>query len=264
MNAFRHILHALSPLLPAMLILSCTTVPEPEDDGTPTPSPEYLEGDFSNPEYPEPEAVDLGLRVKWASFNLGAAEESDTGYYFAWGETAPGDEFGWSAYPFSNNSGNGFSKYCYGSADAWWTGQGSPDGLIELLPEDDAVRVNIGGRWRMPTRWDLWELQDFIVNGKGQMRYETVKSSSGRLVRGCRITDTRSGNSIFLPSAGRVDGRLIESLGVYCYYWTSSLTRGGIHGPAGAYFIGMDGTMENLYEWTCGRFYGMPIRPVYD
>ena len=263
MKGCHHIRKAFLLLSLAGMLLSCTKVP-PGDNGPQTPSNIYLETDLSNPEYPEPEAVDLGLRVKWASFNLGASREYETGYYFAWGETVPRNDFGWSVYPFSNDSGNGFSKYCYDSAAKWWTGQGEPDGLVELEPEDDAVHVNLGGKWRMPTRWDLWELDDFIWSGKGQLRYETVKDPSGREVRGCRITDTRSGNSIFLPSVGRVEGRIIESYGTYCYYWTSSLTRGGIHGPAGGYFIGLDGVGEHLNEWTCGRFYGMPIRPVCD
>ena len=38
---------------------------------------------------PEPEAVDLGLNVKWASFNLGASHPRDKGKYYAWGETQP-------------------------------------------------------------------------------------------------------------------------------------------------------------------------------
>ena len=36
-----------------------------------------------------PEAVDLGLSVKWASFNLGAYKPSDIGDTFHWGEIHP-------------------------------------------------------------------------------------------------------------------------------------------------------------------------------
>ena len=32
------------------------------------------------------EPVDLGFRVKWASVNLGAASELETGHYYGWGE----------------------------------------------------------------------------------------------------------------------------------------------------------------------------------
>ena len=33
------------------------------------------------------EYVDLGLSVKWATCNVGAASAEEYGYYFAWGET---------------------------------------------------------------------------------------------------------------------------------------------------------------------------------
>ena len=41
------------------------------------------DGDSSNGH----EYVDLGLSVKWAAMNLGAAKIDDLGGYFAWGET---------------------------------------------------------------------------------------------------------------------------------------------------------------------------------
>ena len=36
---------------------------------------------------PQYEAVDLGLSVKWASFNVGATKPEEYGGYYAWGET---------------------------------------------------------------------------------------------------------------------------------------------------------------------------------
>ena len=249
--------------LPAILF-SCRKE-EPDDNGQVT-EPVYLEVNLSSLSYPTPEAVDLGLSVKWASCNLGAHKDYETGYYFAWGETVPKASFSWGNYAYGNSGGNGFSKYCYSGAESWWIGAGeTPDGLIELTPGDDAVKANLGGKWRMPTRWELWELWDFVANGDGQLKYERRPGASGKsTVFGAVISNKTTGKSIFLPSAGRVDGTLIESFGGYCYYWTSSLTRGGADGPAGAYFIGIDGTLEVVNEWTCGRFYGMPIRPVCD
>ena len=249
------------------IIVSCRKEVQPADEPEEQkdPSPVYLEVDLSTLSYPEPEAVDLGLSVKWATFNLGASKDYEPGYYYAWGETTPKASFSWDNYEYSNSKGNGFSKYCYSGAASWWTGSGeTPDDMIELLPGDDAVRVNLGGKWRMPTRWELWELCDFVSNGDGEIKYEKVNDASGKPVHGARISNKITGKSIFLPSAGRVDGTLIESHGSYCYYWTSSLTRGGINGPAGSYFIGLEGTVETVNEWTCGRYYGLPIRPVCD
>ena len=42
--------------------------------------------------------VDLGLSVKWASFNLGAAAPEDFGDYYSWGETATKPEYFPSTY----------------------------------------------------------------------------------------------------------------------------------------------------------------------
>ena len=57
-----------------------------------------------------PEAVDLGLSVKWASMNVGAEKESDYGLYFAWGETTgytgsdTSHSFDWASYSLCNSS----------------------------------------------------------------------------------------------------------------------------------------------------------------
>lgn len=223
-------------------------------------APIPLEADISNPEFPVPEAVDLGLSVLWASCNLGAARESESGYYFAWGEVLPKNRYTWGSYAYGNDSGTGFTKYCYTGGEAWWTGAGGgPDGLAELEGADDPARVHLGGKWRMPTRWELWELWDYLSYGEGQIHYE---SQDG--VFGFRISSPGTGGSVFFPCAGRVEDGSIEYFGRAGYYWTSSLARSADSGPAGAYFIGVDGAREAVNEWRCGRFYGMPVRPVCD
>ncbi len=219
-----------------------------------------LEADISNPSFPVPEAVDLGLSVLWASCNLGAARESETGYYFAWGETLPKERYSWSSYAYGNDSGTGFQKYCYTGGEAWWTGAGDgPDGLDVLEEADDPARVHLGGKWRMPTRWELWELWDYLSYGEGQIHYEFRDDMFG-----FRISSPDTGGSVFFPCAGRVEDGSIEYFAAAGYYWTSSLARSVECGPAGAYFIGVDGAREAVNEWQCGRFYGMPVRPVCD
>ena len=44
-------------------------------------------GNFTTPALPEPSLVDLGLSVKWASFNLGASKPTDYGDYYQWAGT---------------------------------------------------------------------------------------------------------------------------------------------------------------------------------
>ena len=221
-------------------------------------TPQPWDVDFSNPTYPEPAAIDLGLSVLWASCNLGAAKEAETGYYFAWGETNPKAAFTWADYAYGSDSG--FSKYCYPGAEKWWAGPGTvPDGLTELEPADDPARIHLGGKWRMPTRWELWELWDYINYGNGQIHYEMRDN-----VFGFRISSPDTGDSIFFPCAGRVEDRMIEYFGTAGYYWTSSLARSTVNGPAGAYFIGVDGVIEGVNEWACGRYFGIPVRPVCE
>lgn len=94
------------------------------------------------------EYVDLGLPsgTLWAKMNVGAESETDTGLYFAWGETegytaeqvGVDKQFTWADYKF-NPSGDGetFTKYTSGEE------------TLELI--DDAAAVNMGGNWHMPS-----------------------------------------------------------------------------------------------------------------
>lgn len=53
---------------------------------------------FTTSAHPEPEKVDLGVGVKWASFNISASSPEKFGKYYAWGETRPKSLYGWSTY----------------------------------------------------------------------------------------------------------------------------------------------------------------------
>lgn len=54
--------------------------------------------------------VDLGLSVKWATMNVGAAKINDQGSYFAWGETENKDDYTWSTYKHGT-SADDLTKY---------------------------------------------------------------------------------------------------------------------------------------------------------
>ena len=45
------------------------------------------EPSLPEPSLPEPSLVDLGLSVKWASFNLGASKPTEYGVYYQWAGT---------------------------------------------------------------------------------------------------------------------------------------------------------------------------------
>ena len=57
------------------------------------------------------EYVDLGLSVKWATYNIGATKPEEFGDYFAWGETQPKSYFNWENYKFTTDGGNTLTKY---------------------------------------------------------------------------------------------------------------------------------------------------------
>lgn len=209
-----------------------------------------------------PEAVDLGLSVKWASFNLGATAQEETGDYFAWGETEPyyyslsplrwreGKESGyaWDSYKYCDSSDylTPVTKYC---TDEDYGKDGFKDGKTVLEKEDDAVIVNLGGKWRMPTIEDVDEL---IKNCTWE--WTTINGVNGYTVTG------PNGGSIFLPMSGNMNGTGRDNNGSYAYYWASSVDP---EAPSNAWnlFMGRNNSISNSRNSRSG---GFPIRPVCE
>jgi hypothetical protein len=208
-----------------------------------------------------PEIVDLGLPsgLKWSSFNLGATAPEEYGDYFAWGETQPyytsldplewkfGKESGysWPSYKWSKETTKSLTKYCSNSNYGY---NGFVDNNTVLLRSDDAARVNLGGKWRMPTR----EEQDELRNSC------TWEWTSVGGVDGCKVTGP-NGNSIFLPAAGSWMENRYQYTGSYGEYWSSSLYT---ESPDLAYDFFVT---SSLFDWGGPyRISGLTIRPVYD
>ncbi len=152
------------------------------------------------------EAVDLGLSVKWASWNIGASAPEESGGYFAWGETDIKWVYDWANYKWcEGGSYNSLTKYNPNSDF------GIVDNKNNLDLEDDAAHIQWGGTWRIPTDAEWEELRNncsfetFPINGKGVLK----------------LTGP-NGNIIFLPVSGRRQGAMeIRENG--WYYWSSSL-----------------------------------------
>ena len=177
---------------------------------------------------PMPEAVDLGLSVKWASFNIGATKEYEYGDYYAWGETSTKDNYDWASYKWCTGAGNKLTKYCPKDRANKWDASAKPegpDGNVKLLPDDDVAHVKLGGHWRMPTHDDLNELLALKKNDNYTWeKWATVTDSNGKDVYGIRITRTSTGATLFLPAAGYCEGTSIgEDAGSLGRYWTASL-----------------------------------------
>ncbi len=147
--------------------------------------------------YPAPEIIDLGLSVKWASFNIGATSPEDSGFLLAWGETLPKSTYSWATYKWCNGSKTTLTKYNTTSA------KGTVDNKVTLDDDDDVARLWSNGQWRMPTKAEVDEL------------YRNCERSSSDGIRSATFTSTINGNSIFFPVAN------------YNYaIWTSELEEG--------------------------------------
>ena len=222
-----------------------------------------------------PEAVDLGLSVKWANMNVGAARESDYGQFFAWGETeghgsaigsgtdeynyplaADGYDFNWANYKWSAGSKDGseFSKY-------------TDSNSATLEAADDAATANWGGSWRMPTEAELEELfktNPYYTESDKIDGYSWVWQSDyqGSGHAGYLITVTKDcaqkGNSVFLPAAGYRDGASLYDQGSTGLYWSSSLIEDS---PSCAWSLafGSDNAVMDDGDYRCS---GFPVRPV--
>ena len=211
---------------------------------------------------PLPEAVDLGLSVKWASFNLGASKEHECGDYYAWGETEAYDNSlglrSWTNYFWCSGSAKRLTKYC--TKATYWSVEGKePDDITTLLPSDDVAHIKLGGKWRMPTAEEINELlalrEDSNYNWQ---QWATIVDEKGYVIHGLRITYKPTGATLYLPAAG--DRQEDYNTGLYGgHYWSSSLNADY---PDLAWYINFNSVdaLKNSYD-RCFRF---SVRPVLD
>ena len=159
-------------------------------------------------------AVDLGLSVKWASFNYGASSITAPGGYYFYGDPT-GNAVIHSFTPPNVNSISG-TQY-------------------------DIVRRNWGGNWRIPTRSEINELYSLCtwtsttLNGVSVLKVTGPSGASIYLpFTGCAFpadgpigtTQIYDGNNAYLMS----DNSYSDSNGrfVYIYYFTSSGQRNSV------------------------------------
>ncbi len=190
------------------------------------------------------EYVDLGLPsgLLWATKNVGANRPEESGYYFAWGETSPKNEYSWATYKYANGSEMSLTKYCntpnYGNVDYKET----------LDPEDDAATVNLGKSWRTPTLLEIQELREYCKWSRTTLNG----------VSGCKATGP-NGNSIFIPSCGvmQFDTRFFTEWSCVMsstYYYADNSNA--------SVLCCKDPTPEYWYVWS--RAWGYNVRPVVN
>lgn len=193
-----------------------------------------------------PKAVDLGLSVKWATYNVGAESPEEYGDYYAWGEIEVKNSYSWSTYKWCNGYYNKLTKYC---CDSWY---GRVDNKTTLnLPDDVAYakwRSGSHNSWRMPTKDEMQELID-----ECDWEWTTLRGVKGHIVTG------PNGNFIFLPAAGYRSGTEVYRQGSDGFYWSCTLDDYYDDEAYKLYFYSYD-----YYQFSTERYYGYTIRPVTE
>ena len=218
-----------------------------------------------------PEYVDLGLSVKWATFNVGSFSPEIIGDYFAWGETEPlyepgyasatteiwkagkTDGYSWSSYSYCRGSNTTLTKYCM---DGGYGYNGFSDFKTTLDLEDDVAHVKWGGDWRMPTKKEISEL---ISKSNCTWTWATINKVAGYIV-----TSKKSGyedRSIFIPLTGyRLSISIYANNDSFGGYWSSTLNYSD-QSSSDATVLRLSGNSQNVdYE---SRYEGLCVRPVH-
>ena len=159
-------------------------------------------------------AVDLGLSVKWASFNYGASSVTSTGGYYMWGDP----------------SGSGVAM------------QYTPPSVNNISgTQYDIVRKNWGGNWRIPTRSEINELYSSCtwtsttVNGVSVLKVTGRNGASIYLpFTGCAFPDDGPIGTISITDSSNAYMMSSESYGdsygrfAYVFYFTPSGSRSSV------------------------------------
>ena len=175
-------------------------------------------------------AVDLGLSVLWAPFNMGCADTNinHVGNFFAWCDTV------------------GLGAYL--QLDDYWPPSRA---MTEISGSKwDAAHRIWGGGWRMPTHDEWNELL-------GKCKWSLVKQHG--IPMGYKVHGP-SGAEIFLPMAGyRLRFRAYE-IGLVGHYWSSTPVVGV---DRQAFALRIDSTTINIDD-SVSLTHLVSIRPVLD
>ena len=198
--------------------------------------------------------VDLGLSVYWASCNLGASKPTEYGGYYQWAGTKDVSDTGiyldcnYCPYHTGSDRYSGWTKY--NTIESY----GTVDNKTVLESMDDAASVALGGKWRMPTDAEWFELRN------ADNCSWTWTSIDG--VNGYKVQSKKSGytdNWIFLPVAGYRYGDYFDNVGSDGYYWSSSLFTDRTYNAFCMSFNSSGVSNHNTF-----RSYGRSVRPVSE
>ena len=154
--------------------------------------------------------LDLPSGTMWATCNVGATKPEDPGLLFQFGRV--------DGYAYNDNNNKFISNYkndkYTGSEYIPVTTSGKVYKANDILDlADDAVHVNMGSKWRMPTKNELEEL----VNNTTQ-EVETING-----VKGMMFTSNINGRQLFIPFAGYWYNGSFVAAGSSAGVWSSQV-----------------------------------------
>ena len=133
--------------------------------------------------------VDLGLSVMWATYNVGATRPEDSGLLFQFGRV-DGYKYDDENNKFTSHKDNYKITGNIYIPQTTSTKEYNKSDVLNIL--DDPAHVNIGSKWRMPTKVELEEL---LNNTK-----HIIKT------HGIEFISKINGNSILIPFSSGYNG----------------------------------------------------------
>lgn len=181
--------------------------------------------------------VDLGLpsKTKWATCNVGANFPEDYGYYLAWGETEPKNNYVYNETPL-----------CDVAIDD-----------ISNNENYDVARIKWGDGWSIPTKYQWDEL----------IRCCKIRVTKKNGIKGVLLVG-RNEKSVFFPSSGIKKDTFLHFEGSEGGYWSSNAdyTYRGKNGyPPDAYstfYLTWSTDECGITPYPAWRGEGYNIRPV--
>lgn len=173
------------------------------------------------------DAVDLGLSVKWASWNVGASKIADYGGLYGAGD------------PTGLKTSTSYKDYYF------------KNGESICGTEYDLAHIKWEGKWRLPTTNEIKELKELCIWEKNI----TIDNVNGSKATG------PNGNSIFIPYAGYRRGNTIVEKNDHGSIWSGDM---GVSLHSYGY-MDMDINADGTFQFDgCENYLGQSVRPVCE
>ena len=198
------------------------------------------------------EYIDLGLPsgTMWATCNVGATKPEDEGLLFQFNRV-DGYRYGDENHKFKTNTQNRQETgHSFTSQTLSGKIYNKRNTILDL--EDDAAHVNMGGKWRMPTKD---ELKEFVDNTTHR-----VESING--VQGMMFTSNINGNQLFIPfmQGWWCNGNWDNWFNYFAYIWSSQVhaSNAGV-----AYRLLCNSSTYSNINGTATRVFAFSVRGVF-